>query len=147
MGELDIVHCLSLQGKSDTRSRYKGRYASYRQIWGRQEITISPAEYRNMQVVGGLVTYIGPGQRGKVKRCWWYDRKGRKQHFGLIKVSGYIYEGYHAIDKQTALRRGTDLAKCKREQSAYALRQAKLADKQEKAQEKKYAEALRKQLS
>lgn len=87
---------------TDDRTEEYSRGCKYKANHGSVELKITFSELRNIQVIGGLVTYIYPNQKSKVKKCYWYRGLGCKQNFQLKKENGFIYAGFHAIDKNTA---------------------------------------------
>ncbi len=105
MGSKVIVRCGKFTGTDDRRKDYANS-CKFSPTHGQIILTITPAELRCISVIGGLVTYIMPNQRNKVKKCYWYKGSGSKQHFVLVKQLGYICAGYHAIDKYAALEGG-----------------------------------------
>ena len=129
-----------LAGIND-RTRDYANSCTWHAQHGSVVIDISADEYHNMQVIGGLVTYIYPNQRNKVKKCWWYAGRGQKQHFELIKVEGYVYAGYHSTNKAKALAGGL--------QNIELQKQAKVREandlKQKQIWQKKVAQATRMQ--
>jgi hypothetical protein len=131
MGSTVVVKCLSFIGRDDRTQEY-ARSSKYRASHGRVELIITPQEFRYLRVIGGLVTYIAPNQRAKVKKCYWYEGSGSKQYFTLNKVEGYIFNGYHATDKKAALKYGSAILE---------------REKQAKASERAYRKALRSQFT
>lgn len=105
MGSIVVVTCCSFIGVDDRRREYAGN--SYRATHGSIRIELSVDEFRHMYVIGGLATYISQNQHNKVKKCWWFDGEGKHSRFSIIRVNGYIYEGYHSVDKKSALEGGT----------------------------------------
>jgi len=101
MGGKYSVSFRGLTGVNDCR-QYYSKSCKYSENWGGYNVDFSLTELVNTQVIGGLVTYIYPNQRNKVKKCYWYTSKGSKQHFQLIKQEGYIYAGYHSLTKDGA---------------------------------------------
>ena len=130
MGSKITVYFAGLKGTHDTRQQY-ARSCSFKPTHGGYLLKLSVDDLRNIQVIGGLVTYIHPGQKSKVKKCYWHSNTGSKQHFVLTKVSGYVYGGYHSLLKSTALEKGTENIKRQKE-----------AAKQKAISEKMYKKAL-----
>ncbi len=93
-----------IMGSCDTRGWYSGR--NYRPTHGGYLHRVNLDELVHTQIIGGLVTYIYPNQKSRVKKCWWYSRYGEKQYFKLEKAEGYVYAGYHSLSKDGALRGG-----------------------------------------
>ena len=105
MGGEVRVRFSKLTGVYDNRESY-AKSCKYRPTYGDYSVKLSLDELRNIQVVGGLVTYIFPNQRSKVKRCWWFSSKGLKNHFELTRVQGFLYGDYHSTNKDKAAREG-----------------------------------------
>jgi len=127
MGSFIVARFGRITGTDDRTSEYSAG-SKYRAQHGRVEIRLTAEEFKNIQCIGGLATYIAPNQRAKVKKCWWYTSKGQKSHFELIKQNGYIFEGFHSLTKSGALEGG--------------LRNIE-AKKQKEIAAKKYSRALR----
>lgn len=103
-GEKKIV-CGKLWVNYDNCSQY-AKSCSFKPTWGFYSERITFEELRGIQIIGGLVTYIYPNQKGKLKKCWWYVGKGQKQYFQLVRQQGWLYGEYHSTDKATAIREG-----------------------------------------
>jgi hypothetical protein len=129
MGSIYTVRCNRLSGCYDREHEYANS-CKYRAQHGRVDAKISLEEYRNISIIGGLITHIAPNQHTKVKKCWWYAGKGQKSNFVLIRQNGYIFEGYHSLTKSGALEGGLRNIVAKKEKEVAA---------------KKYARALRAQ--
>ena len=106
---------------TDDRRKYYSNSCRYKENHGRVDVYISVEEFRYAYAIGGLLTIIFP-QKSKVKKCTWFEGHGNKQHFEIKRVQGWIYGGYHSIDKKKALVRGTEL-----------IERMLIAEKQEKA--------------
>jgi len=87
---------------TDDRTQEYSNSCKYRAAHGIVELKLTIEDLRNIQIIGGLVTYIYPNQKSKVKKCYWYTGIGRKQSFQLKKENGFIYAGFHALDKNAA---------------------------------------------
>lgn len=105
MGSKIEVWFKGLKGVNDRRLYYS-KSCKYRENHGYVRITLSFDELKNIKVIGGLVTYIYPSQKSNVKKCWWYDSKGKYSSFELIKKEGYIYKDYHSTTRANALKFG-----------------------------------------
>ena len=90
---------------TNDRTKEYSKSCKYRETYGSVKLSITKDELINTSIIGGLVTYIFPS-KNKVKKCYWYDSKGQKQHFELKKVFGFIYEGFHATTKEKAFEGG-----------------------------------------
>ncbi|MFA5300918.1 MAG: hypothetical protein WC389_22225 [Lutibacter sp.] len=141
MGGLYEVKFHSFSAAKDTREQYSGR--KWRPTWGGYTVELTLDEMRNIQIIGGVITYIYPGQRQKCKKCWWYEGRGSKQFFELQKVEGYIYNGFHSTVKSWAIAGGKRNEKVAKEKR---LREKKAAAEQV-AWLKKYNKAARQQYS
>lgn len=140
MGERKNVICGKFSQTFDNTLRYSGKYAGSEKH-GYVEFKTTYMEVRNIQIIGGLITYIYPHQKGKLKKCWWLASSGSKQHFKLIKVEGYLYADYHSQDKKKAIEGGKRSEQLKKE----AARQKKENESKKIAFQKAYNKALRKQ--
>jgi hypothetical protein len=89
----------------DNRSRYSGKYAGS-ETHGHVSLRLTKGEYLHTSVIGGLITYIYPGQKSKVKKCYWIEGRGNKGNMELERVHGFIYAGYHSTDKKQAFEGG-----------------------------------------
>lgn len=98
---------IKIAGQTFVQDRRVGYAKScrYTPTWGAVTLCLSLKEWRYASNIGGLLTVIYP-QKSKVKKCYWFEGKGKKQNFELIKVAGYIFEGYHAGTKAEALEGG-----------------------------------------
>lgn len=99
---------------SDDRTNEYSKSCSYRPIHGQINVRLTKDELQHIKVVGGVITYIYSSKQ-KVKRCWWFEGWGKKQNFHLVKVEGYIFNGFHSKDKNKALEVGTRLLKAEKE--------------------------------
>jgi hypothetical protein len=90
----------------DYRTSEYATTSNYKANHGSVNFQITPQDLRHTYVVGGLVTYIYPDQKSKVKRCYWISRIGFKQYFILSKVEGYVYEDFHSVYKNEAKKGG-----------------------------------------
>ena len=108
MGDSVRVKFSKLVGGSDRRNYYSNS-CRFRETHGYISAMLTPDEYINMSVVGGLATYIAPNQRARVKKCWWFAGEGEKNRFSLVRESGYIYNGFHATTKEEAKAGGDRL--------------------------------------
>ena len=120
MGSIVNLHVGKTTYKDDRR-RYYSNSCRYKENHGRVDAYISAEEFRYAYAIGGLLTIIYP-QKSKVKKCTWFEGHGNKQYFEIKRVQGWIYGGYHSIDKKRALQRGTEL-----------IEKMLLAEKREKA--------------
>ena len=84
MGSKIEVWFNGLKGVHDRRSYYS-KSCKYRENHGYVGIHLNMEELKSTKVIGGLVTYIYPYQKSNVKKCWWYDSKGKYSKFELIK--------------------------------------------------------------
>ena len=107
MGSIVNLHVGKTTYKDDRR-RYYSNSCKYKENHGRVDVYISAKEFRYAYAIGGLLTIIYP-QKSKVKKCTWFEGHGNKQHFVFGRVQGWIYGGYHSVDKERALERGTKL--------------------------------------
>lgn len=105
MGSKIEVWFKGLKAVHDRRSYYSKR-CKYRENHGFVTISLISEELKNIKVIGGLVTYIYPAQKSNVKKCWWYEAKGKHRNFELIKKEGYIYKDYHSATRKNALKFG-----------------------------------------
>ena len=105
MGSKIEVWFKGLKGVRDRRSYYS-KSCKYRETHGYVIVDLSLDELKNIKIIGGLITYIYPTQKSNVKKCWWYDSKGKHSNFELIKREGYIYKDYHSLTRKNALKFG-----------------------------------------
>ena len=103
------------------RTREYAKSSKFRAVHGSVDVRLTPSEFRFAKNIAGLLTVIYP-QKSKVKKCFWFEGRGAKQYFELVKVDGYIFEGFHAKTKQSALEGGMKIIEIK-----------KLAEKSQKA--------------
>lgn len=142
MGSKYTVNFAGVFGISDLRKEY-AKSCSYTAKHHEYLITIDLQTLVNMQVVGGLATYIYPGQKSRVKKCWWYSGAGKKGNFTIEKKEGFLYAGFHHTDKKWAIAGG--------ERNIIAQKEAERREKEEikiKTQwDKDYKKALKRQYS
>ena len=105
MGGKVRVRFSKLTGIYDNCKSY-AKSCKYRPTYGDYSVKLSLDELRNIQIIGGLVTYIFPNQKSKVKKCWWFASKGTKNRFELIRVQGFLYGDYHSTNKDKAIIEG-----------------------------------------
>jgi hypothetical protein len=142
MGSNIRILCGKCEANDDRTDTYS-KSCKYRPTHGGYFHRFTPRDLRNIRVIGGLVTYIYPNQRGKVKKCWWYSGEGKKQHWRLTKVEGFICGDYHATRKENA-KAGFERNEITRKIIAKA---QLLAKKTEAQKAKLFAKALRRQYS
>ena len=116
--------------RQDRTSEYS-KSSKFRAVHGSVNLCISVKDFRFAQNIGGILTVIYP-QKSKVKKCFWFEGRGAKQYFELVKVDGYIFEGFHAKTKQKALEGGNKI-----------IEKRKQAEKSQKA----FNKAMRRQYS
>lgn len=127
MGSLIVVNFAKLTVFNDRTSNYSNG-CKCRATHGKVELKMNLNEFINTSVIGGLITYIEPNQKSLVKKCYWYYGVGSKQNFQLIKVNGFIFNGYHGNTKEEAKQGGQYLIDC---------------EKQKEKEAKNYKKALR----
>lgn len=142
MGSAIRVKFNKLQVCDDRTSSYSN-LCKFRPTYGGYLHKITISELRNIQVIGGLVTYIYPNQRNKVKKCYWYSGEGEKQHWQLIKVEGFICGDYHSTLKIAAKEGFERNERWRKENEKRQI----LQQKTEAQKAKLFAKALRKQYS
>lgn len=108
MGSYISVRFSGLRGSDDRASEY-ARSSKYKAQNGSVTLKLTLDEFKNIKCDGGLATYIYPGQRSKVKKCWWYVGEGRHSRFLLCKQHGFIFNGFYASTKEGALTGGMRL--------------------------------------
>lgn len=117
-----------LQSVYDDRRNYANS-CKYRPTHGYVNYNIKFDELKNYSVIGGLITYIYPNQKTKVKKCFWLQGSGKKQNFEIKKIEGFIYNDYHGLDKKNVFEQGEKNRK-------RAIERKKQAEKAEKAEKK-----------
>lgn len=105
MGSYISVRFAGLRGSDDRTSEY-ARSSKYKTQHGSVHLRLNLDEFKNIKCIGGLATYIYPGQRSRVKKCWWYVGDGKHSRFVLCKQHGFIFNDYHALTKEQALAGG-----------------------------------------
>lgn len=110
---------------TENRTREYAKSSKFRAVHGSVNLCLSVKDFRFAKNIGGLLTVIYP-QKSKVKKCFWFESRGTKQYFKLIKVDGYIFEGFHALTKQKALEGGIKIIERKKliEKSQKAINKA-----------------------
>lgn len=93
--------------RQDRTSEY-AKSSKFRAVHGSVNLCISVKDFRFAQNIGGILTVIYP-QKSKVKKCFWFEGRGAKQYFKLVKVDGYVFEGFHAKTKQKSLEGGNKI--------------------------------------
>lgn len=93
MGEVKEVVVLNnvMQSYDNTR-QYAGR-CTWRAKHGSVAVSLTPKEYKNTKIIGGLVTIIGEKVKKDTYKCKWVKVTG-KGHLPEF-VEGYIYKDYH----------------------------------------------------
>lgn len=104
-----------LKGIYDDCSSYANS-CRYKPTHGFVSYQIKADDLKNYSVIGGLITYIYPNQKSKVKKCFWIDGIGKKQNFEIVKIEGYICYNYHGTDKKNVLSKGIENEKRDKEQ-------------------------------
>ena len=113
------IICLSIgsptvkEFRQDRTNEY-AKSSKFRAVHGRVNLCLSVNDFRFAQNIGGILTVIYP-QKSKVKKCFWFEGRGAKQYFKLVKVDGYIFEGFHAKTKQKALEGGNKIIEKKKQ--------------------------------
>ena len=128
MGDLRQVQFANLIGEYDDREYYS-QSCKYKAQHGSVKVNLTLEELRNCQVIGGVVTFVEPGQKGKLKECIWIDSIGVRKTFKIERVKGWIYGNYHHVYKDIAIKYGRDIEKRDKERR-----------KEEKQREKRYLE-------
>lgn len=116
--------------RQDRTSEY-AKSSKFRAVHGSVDLCISVKDFRFARNIGGILTVIYP-QKSKVKKCFWFEGIGAKQYFKLVRVDGYIFEGFHAKTKQKALEGGNKIIEKR---------------KQDEKSQKAFNRALRRQYS
>lgn len=144
MGSYVRVHFNKLTQTDDRTKNYSNSYKFKSKVkHGKVEYTLTKKEYLTFQIVGGVITFIDPNQKSRVKKCTWIAGEGSKNTFKLTKVEGYIYAGYHSTSKNGALLGG----KLNIERAKVQERIAKEQLKNKVKNEKEFRKALRLQYS
>lgn len=99
---------------SQDRTREYANSSKFRASHGSVNLSLSVKDFRFAQNIGGILTVIYP-QKSKVKKSFWFEGRGKKQNFQLVKVDGYIFEGFHAKTKQKALEGGNKIIENKKQ--------------------------------
>ena len=113
-----------LEGIYDDRRNYANS-CKYRPTHGFVNYNIKFNELKNYSVIGGLITYIYPNQKTKVKKCFWLQGSGKKQNFELKEIQGYIYNDYHGLCKKNVFEQGEKNRKREAERKKQAEKTAK----------------------
>jgi hypothetical protein len=138
MGSIVRIKCGKFE-VTDNRTEEYSKSSKFRATHGEYSYRFSPSELRNTSVIGGLVTYIYPNQRTKVKKCYWFSGDGKKQHWQLKKVDGFICGDFHSQTKHGA-KDGFDRNEKRRKEH-------EKMQKSEAQKNKLFNKALRKQYS
>ena len=113
-----------LQSVYDDRRNYANS-CKYRPTHGFVNYNIKLNELKNYSVIGGVITYIYPGQKTKVKKCFWLQGSGKKNNFEIKKIEGFIYNDYHGLDKKNVFEQGEKNRKREAERKKQAEKTAK----------------------
>lgn len=146
MGSNIRVLFSKLVGNYSTCQEYANS-SRFKAIHGGYFVKLTADEYRNISVIGGLVTYIYPNQKGSVKKCWWYSSAGSKQHFRLLKTEGYVFKGYHDLTKENIIAGGNRAERIAKQQAREAKERERAEKLKNEAFKKLYNKALRRQYS
>jgi len=140
MGSVYDVRFSKIKGTDDRTKEYS-HSCKYRANHNTHTVNLDLQTLLNMQVIGGVATFIYPGQKSNVKKCWWFEGKGQKSMFEIIKTEGFIYAGFHHIIKSEALAGGKRIIENRKIFEKYDI------EKQKKAKlfEKHYRKALKRQ--
>jgi hypothetical protein len=109
MGSVYCVKLGSLEVRYDDTENY-AKSCKYKATHGYLKLELTKEELINIKIIGGVITYIYPNQKSKIKKCWWYDANGKKNNYKLTKVEGYLYDNFHADDKE-AIKKHIELCK------------------------------------
>jgi len=142
MGSVVKVSFATLTVRDDRTETY-AKSCSYRPTHGAVTYKLTADEIRNISIIGGIVTYIYPKQRNKVKKCYWYAGVGSKNRFSYEKVEGFVFADFHSKNKELAKIGG--LANIARKKNRIKL--AKEQAKEQALYQKKYRKALRSEYS
>lgn len=127
----------------DDRTKEYAKSCKWRARHGEVNYTLTKREYQTFNVIGGVITFIEPNQKSRVKKCTWLNGVNHKGDFKIIKVEGYIYEGYHSTSKNGALMGGKlNIQRAKEQEQRERENLKKRIEN-----EKKYNKALRLQYS
>ena len=108
MGGERVAKCLSITGRFDDRDYYS-KSCKFREKHGYYEVEIPLADIFKISVIGGLVTIVR--SPGKIAEAEWFESTGKKQHFQIKRVSGFLtgrhnaatYDRYHAATYEDAV--------------------------------------------
>jgi hypothetical protein len=106
MGDLKEVFCGKLKGSDNCKKYYSGKYSGSERH-GYIKYNILPSELPFFHVIGSVATFIYPGQKSKVKKCYWLSISSKyAKCCDVVKVEGFIFAGYHSTSKNGALEGG-----------------------------------------
>lgn len=94
MGSCYSVRVGKLVGSVSTAQEY-ARGSKWRAKHGSVSLRLTAAELRRIRVVGGVVTLFSGQLEKGCERVRWINATGRKQHYALEWVSGWMYKGVH----------------------------------------------------
>jgi len=94
MGSKIVVSFQRISGIYDSREYY-AKSCGYQSTHGGYSIKMTLDELKNTNVIGGLVTYIYPNQKSKIKKCFVYVGIGSKQYFVLQKKEMFLFNDFH----------------------------------------------------
>jgi len=95
MGQVNRVIVAGAEiGRADLTETY-AKSCKYRPTYGYQTIKISPMFFRKIEIIGGIVTWVGEKVSKHVYKCKTLQGKGSKQYFENYWADGYLTGDHH----------------------------------------------------
>ncbi|GAB3024458.1 hypothetical protein GCM10027051_31390 [Niabella terrae] len=109
------------------RSSYAGRFKG-RETYGLVAVSYSWVELYNTREVGGIWTTLTNKLGPREYECFWFEGRGQKQHFKLIKVKGWLIKGYHVAkdDRFKSAEQAREYVRGRRMASANTLKSSRI---------------------
>lgn len=96
MGEVFTVNCTKkYSARNDNTSEY-ARSCKYRATHGNYTLNISPEKLRDISIVGGLITWIDPKSKGKIKKAEYASAYGNRQNYRITWKKCFLVGDFHA---------------------------------------------------
>lgn len=111
----------------DTRSAYSGRASRYQAAHGYVDAEVPVSDLLAAEVIGGIVTIMGPSVALGIRRATWYRDGGSYYAPRLEKVEGYVTGEYHEKTLDIAKwHRAMEVNRAKRNKAKAADQKARL---------------------
>lgn len=113
VGEKHII-----RGVFSDREEYAG--TKYKAKYGYLKLSLTYSEFKNILVIGGLVTILKEKISPQIYKVAWYSKQHSKHNFQLTKINGWLIKGFHVQDNGQGFESAMAYVKTKRNNVAIA---------------------------